>query len=46
VHHIDENHNNNDIKNLCLLCPICHRKITLGYYKLNIVTKKLEKNTN
>ena len=46
VHHIDENHSNNDINNLCILCPICHRKITLGYYKLNIVTKKLEKNTN
>lgn len=34
AHHIDENHRNNDIHNLCLLCPICHRKITLGYYKL------------
>jgi len=34
VHHIDENHNNNEINNLCLLCPTCHRKITLGYYTL------------
>ena len=33
VHHIDSNHNNNDISNLVILCPICHRKITLGYYK-------------
>lgn len=35
VHHIDEDHSNNDIKNLCILCPICHRKITLHYYILN-----------
>lgn len=34
VHHIDENHSNNDISNLCLLCPTCHRKITLQYYIL------------
>lgn len=34
VHHIDENHSNNDIANLCLLCPNCHRKITLQYYIL------------
>lgn len=34
VHHKDENRNNNNIDNLCILCPICHRKITLGYYKL------------
>lgn len=36
VHHIDENRNNNDIKNLIILCPICHRKITLKYYILII----------
>lgn len=34
VHHIDENRENNDIENLTILCPTCHRKITLGYYKL------------
>ena len=34
VHHIDENRNNNEIENLCVLCPNCHRKITLGYYQL------------
>lgn len=34
VHHKDENHDNNDINNLCILCPTCHRKITLHYYKL------------
>ena len=34
VHHIDENREHNNIKNLCILCPTCHRKITLQYYKL------------
>lgn len=34
VHHIDENHNNNDIDNLCILCPNCHRKVTLHLYSL------------
>ena len=43
VHHIDENRNNSHISNLCLLCPTCHRKITLGYYKLNLEAKKLDK---
>ena len=44
VHHINENHNDNDINNLCILCPICHRKITLGYYKLDINKGILIKN--
>lgn len=34
VHHIDENRSNNKLDNLMILCPICHRKITLGYYYL------------
>lgn len=34
VHHIDENRNNNDISNLIILCPICHRKLTTGKYIL------------
>lgn len=34
VHHINENRENNNIENLVILCPTCHRKITLGYYKL------------
>lgn len=41
VHHIDENRTNNKIENLCLLCPTCHRKITLGYYTLDIDTHQL-----
>lgn len=35
VHHIDENRTNNLTDNLIILCPTCHRKITLGYYYLN-----------
>jgi len=34
THHIDSSHENNDTTNLILLCPICHRKITLGLYEL------------
>lgn len=34
VHHVDENRENNLTENLKILCPTCHRKITLGYYKL------------
>ena len=34
VHHKDENHSNNDLNNLCILCPNCHKKITLHYYDL------------
>jgi 5-methylcytosine-specific restriction endonuclease McrA len=29
VHHIDENRQNNNIDNLIILCPICHKKLTL-----------------
>ena len=41
AHHIDSDRQNNDNDNLCLLCPLCHRKITLGYYKLDIENQKL-----
>ena len=34
VHHINSNRENNEIDNLVILCPTCHRKITLHYYKL------------
>ena len=30
VHHIDEDHGNNDRANLLMLCPLCHSKITKG----------------
>lgn len=29
VHHIDENRKNNELNNLIILCPICHRYLTL-----------------
>lgn len=41
VHHIDENRQNNDIDNLIVLCPICHRKLTSHKYTLinrNLIT--------
>lgn len=41
VHHIDSNRENNEIDNLIILCPTCHRKITLHYYQL-IDRKKLQ----
>ena len=41
AHHVDEDRSNNKLSNLCLLCPTCHRKITLGYYKLDLPNKKL-----
>lgn len=34
VHHIDENRSHNDLENLIILCPICHRKLTSHKYKL------------
>ena len=34
VHHIDENREHNEIENLIILCPICHRKLTSHKYKL------------
>lgn len=44
VHHIDFNRTNNDIENLIILCPICHRKITNKHYHLDVKNKKLIKN--
>lgn len=34
VHHIDENRDNNNIDNLIILCPTCHRKLTSHKYEL------------
>lgn len=34
VHHIDNDRENNDLKNLIILCPICHRKLTSNKYEL------------
>lgn len=43
VHHIDSNRDNNTIENLIILCPNCHRKITLNYYELDKEKQKLIK---
>lgn len=42
VHHINENHSDNDINNLMILCPICHRKLTSHKYKLSEGKDNLE----
>lgn len=34
VHHIDENRENNQLSNLIILCPLCHRKLTSKKYIL------------
>ena len=34
VHHIDSDRSNNTIENLLVLCPICHKFITLNIYSL------------
>ena len=39
VHHIDENRENNDLTNLIILCPLCHRKLTCHKYKIINRTK-------
>ena len=43
VHHIDENRSNNNLDNLIILCPICHRKLTLHKYVLIDRTKIIKK---
>lgn len=35
VHHKNSDRSNNKVENLIILCPTCHRKITLGYYRLD-----------
>lgn len=34
VHHIDEDRTNNALNNLVILCPICHKKLTMHLYSL------------
>ncbi len=45
VHHIDGNRKNNDICNLIIMCPNCHRKVTLGYYKLLVEGYGIERSS-
>jgi 5-methylcytosine-specific restriction endonuclease McrA len=40
VHHIDENRNHNEIKNLIILCPNCHKKLSLHLYTLQELIKE------
>lgn len=37
VHHIDRNRKNNNLDNLIILCPNCHRKITKKLFILEIL---------
>lgn len=41
VHHIDSDRKNNELENLIVLCPICHKKLTLGICKLDKQHNKL-----
>ena len=41
VHHIDENHENNDIDNLIILCANCHARVHRGGY---IITEDIKLN--
>lgn len=34
VHHIDENHENNEVDNLIILCSNCHSRVHRGGYKI------------
>ena len=43
VHHIDQNRQNNQLSNLIILCPICHRKLTNHKYKLINNNTQLQK---
>ena len=40
VHHINEDRKENDISNLIILCPICHKKLTLHLYTLEDLLKQ------
>lgn len=43
VHHIDENRTHNQLENLIILCPICHKKLTLHLYELTNDNQLIEK---
>ena len=46
VHHIDEDRSNNEINNLIILCPNCHRKLTSQKYILVDRIKIIKKENN
>lgn len=41
VHHIDENRDNNKLDNLIILCPNCHKKLTLHLSTLDQLKNNL-----
>lgn len=43
IHHIDENPQNNELRNLFLLCPTCHSKITKGDISQSEIEKLKDK---
>ena len=43
VHHIDSNRANANLDNLIILCPTCHKKLTIGKYYLDRANKKIIK---
>lgn len=43
VHHINESHDDNSLENLIILCPTCHKHITLQLYELKNRKILLEK---
>ena len=44
AHHIDSDRTHNDVNNLIILCPNCHKKLTLNFYKLSEDKTKLINN--
>jgi len=43
VHHLDEDRSHNQLNNLIILCPTCHKKLTLHLYELTADNKLVEK---
>ncbi len=45
VHHLDGNRNNNEVKNLLVVCPNHHREIEYGKYSNEYIKQKQMENT-
>ena len=43
VHHIDEDRQNNQLSNLIILCPNCHKFLTLHLFSLEELKIKMNK---
>jgi hypothetical protein len=46
VHHIDGDRKNNNLRNLIILCPTCHCKLTMKVYELTKKNKIIPKDGN